>query len=121
MKLKDKKIILYKSVGVNSGGFVTYTYEPIHPGALWAYVRQTSASEFFAAAAHQMKEEMLFVVNWRADLSFPSGASLYVKYKGIWYDIERADTFEGYKQDVSLYAKTMSTPNAYKIRLYPGE
>ena len=107
MQLKDKKIILYKkSVVKDSEGFSTAKYAPIHSGRLWAYVRQLSASEFFAARAVQQIEEMLFTVNWRNDIS---AADCFIEYKGVFYNVTRVDTFEGYKQDLRVYAALLAT------------
>jgi SPP1 family predicted phage head-tail adaptor len=114
--LKDKKITIYKKIiGQNEIGDQIVAYQPIHPGKLWAYVRQLSAKEYFAAAAVQNKEEMLFTVNWRADIS----PKMYIEYKGVWYDIQRVDTFEGYKENLHLYAsQTLHSPGASDIIPY---
>lgn len=105
--LKDKKIILYKKTTVkDSAGFSTTKYIPIHAGKLWAYVRQLSANEFYAAKAVQQTEEMLFTVNWRDDVS---AADCFVEYKGVFYNIMRVDTFEGYKEDLKVYAARLAT------------
>jgi len=110
-KLKDKKIIIYKGTStVNQNGYTIMTYTPIHSGKLWAYVRQTSGGEFYAAMAQHVKEEMLFVVNWRADLDLSAAQSYFIEYKGTWYDVQRVDTYEGYKEDIQLYACSMKTP-----------
>ncbi len=116
--LKDKKITVYKKViGQNEIGDQVVAYQPIHPGKLWAYVRQLSAKEYFAAAAVQNKEEMLFTVNWRADIT----PQMYVEYKGVWYDIQRVDTFEGYKENLHLYASQMlQAPKESNIIPYEG-
>lgn len=99
--LKDKKITIYKTMGSqNEVGDWIANYQPIHPGRLWAYARQLSAKEYLAAAAVQNKEEMLFTVNWRADIT----PQMFIEYKGVWYDIKRVDTFEGYKESLHLYA-----------------
>ena len=106
---KDKKVIIYKT-------------DNIHPGKLWAYVRQQSASEYYAAKAVQVTEEILFVVNWRSDLITPDSTSLYIFYKGAWYDVQRIDTFEGYKEDLQIYAKLRSyAPDESEVFPYPGE
>ena len=114
--LKDKKITIYKKViGEGDMGDQIVAYQPIHRGKLWAYVRQLSAKEYFAAAAVQNKEEMLFTVNWRADIT----PQMYVEYKGVWYDIQRVDTFEGYKENLHLYAsQTLRPPGASDIIPY---
>jgi len=106
MQLKDKKIIVYsKNTIKDSEGFSTTKYKPIHAGRLWAYVRQLSASEFFAAKAVQQSEEMLFILNFRADLT----ALLFIEYRGVFYNITRVDTFEGYKEDLKVYAARLAT------------
>ena len=100
--LKDKKIILYRAQrSKDSAGFSTAKYIPIHAGRLWAYVRQLSASEFYAARAVQQTEEMLFAINWRDDVS---AVDCYIEYRGVFYNITRVDTYEGYKEDLKVYA-----------------
>jgi len=111
--LKDKKIIIYRAEHTkDKEGFSTAKYIPIHAGRLWAYVRQLSASEFYAAKAVQNSEEMLFVVNWREDVA----ADCFIGYKGVMYNVTRVDTFEGYKEDLKVYAaKLLSQPGEWDI------
>lgn len=114
---KDKKIIIYKETSTQDGsGYPIEAYTPIHAGKLWAYVRQQSASEYYAAHAVQITEDMLFVVNWRADLITNQTLSLYILYKGLWYNVQRIDTFEGYKEDLQIYGKLVRTPDAGSIK-----
>lgn len=63
------------------------------------YLTSRQVKEVFAAATTNYKEEVLFVVNYRTDLTTAHA----VRYKGILYDITRIDTFEGYKEDLTLY------------------
>jgi len=99
MKLKDKKIeILAVRHIVDNEGFSTETLEPIAP-PLWAYFRQLSGKEVFAAATTNYKEEVLFTVNYRADITNTN----VVRYGDVLYDITRVDVFEGYKADLTLY------------------
>jgi SPP1 family predicted phage head-tail adaptor len=101
MKLKDKKIEILRPVVVRDNeGFSTETLEPIAP-PVWAYFRQLSGNEVFAAATTNYKEEVLFQVNYRPGLD----NTHIIRYKGVLYDITRVDTFEGYKADLTLYAK----------------
>jgi SPP1 family predicted phage head-tail adaptor len=103
--LKDKKVILYKTERIKDDeGFATTFYRPIHAGKLWAYFRHLSGNEFFASMTVNMKEEVLFSINWREDLN---PLTNFISYKGIFYNITRIDTFEGYKQDIKLYATRM--------------
>lgn len=101
-QLKDKKIqILGVIVTSQPGDMPTESWAPIHTGTLWAYVRQLSAKEYYSAMAIQAGEEMLFVINWRDDIKSTGNM---IKYKGRYYDIKRIDTYEGYKQDLKIYA-----------------
>ena len=100
-KLKDKKVIIYQEVYEPTLPYVDKrAYRPVHPGKLWAYIRQLSAGEFYAAKAVQQTEEVIFTVNYRPDIS----QKCAVSYKGVFYDITRVDTFEGYKDNLHLYA-----------------
>ena len=40
------------------------------PTPIWAYFRQLSGEEYYAAAAIQVTEEVLFRINWRDDISY---------------------------------------------------
>lgn len=99
MKLKDKKIELLQQVTTRDNeGFAQTTLEPICP-PLWAYFRQLSGKEVFAAATVNYKEEVLFQINYRTDLTTAN----VVRYNGTLYNITRIDIFEGYKKDLTLY------------------
>jgi len=101
MKLKDKKIEILRVISTkDADGFSVETYEPIHPGRLWAYFRHLSGQEIYASGATFAKEQVLFVINWRGDVD----ARHIVRYGARLYDITRVDCFEGYRADLSLYA-----------------
>lgn len=101
MKLKDKKIeILAVQNDVNENGYAVETLKPICP-PVWAYFRHLSGKEYFAANAEQVKEEVLFQVNYRAGLD----TTHVIRYNGVLWDITRVDTFEGYKADLKLYCR----------------
>ncbi len=100
MKLKDKKIELLRQVHTRDGmGITTTTLESM--GTVWAYFRHLSGKEVFAAATVNYKEEVLFQVNYRTDLTTAN----VIRYNGRLYNITRFDIFEGYKQDLTLYCK----------------
>ena len=101
MKLKDKKIELLaeKSV-INENGYPETKLVEICP-PVWAYFRHLSGNEYYSANAEQVKEEVLFQVNWRDDLN----TRVIVRYGGVLWDITRIDTFEGRKEDLKLYCK----------------
>ena len=101
MKLKDKKIGLLQQVHKRDEmGITKTTLEPVE--TLWAYFRHLSGKEIFAAATTNYKEEVLFQVNYRPDIS----TTHVIRYKGALYYITRVDTFEGYKTDIVLYCKS---------------
>ena len=101
MKLKDKKIELLATVStVTENGYAEQTLQPICP-PVWAYFRHLSGKEYYAANAEHVQEEVMFQVNYRADLS----TAHVIRYNGVMYDITRTDTYEGRKEDLKLYCK----------------
>lgn len=99
--LKDKKIEILAVIDTSQpGDMPSESWAPIHEGTLWAYVRQLSAKEYYSAMAAQSSEEMLFIINWRDDIT----SANMIKFKGRYYNIKRIDTYEGYKQDLKIYA-----------------
>ena len=85
---------------VQYNGYTTKVTEPVALN-VWAYFRQLSGKEILAAAAYRYDEEVLFTINYRAGLT----TACYVEYNGVKYSVTRIDTFEGYKQDITLYCK----------------
>lgn len=112
--MKDKKICIYRRSFEEGelGQFSEERYTKIHEGKLWAHYRQTSAKEFFDACAIQYKEEAIFTINWRADISAKTDVILYNHHV---YDINRVDDYEGYKRELIIGAKRSSrdVPEAY--------
>ena len=101
MKLKDKKIeILAVTHTQDPEGYSIETLTPISP-PMWAYFRQLSGKEVYAAMSVQATEEVLFIIGYRTGIT----TAHIVRFRGVDYDITRVDTFEGYKQDLTLYAK----------------
>ncbi|MEG2361400.1 MAG: head-tail adaptor protein [Christensenella sp.] len=101
MKLKDKKIeILGETYIINENGYPETILQAVCPPA-WAYFRQLSGKEIFAESAVNSVEEALFIINWRADIT----PAHVIRYNDALWDIKRVDTFEGYKADLTVYAK----------------
>lgn len=100
MKLKDKKIEILesKTVGDKIGN---HTKQLVPVATIWAYFRQLSGDEVFAAAQVKVEESVLFRINYRDDISTAN----VIKYKDTLYNITRIDTYEGYKNDLTLYCK----------------
>ena len=80
--------------------FGTTTLEPVS-APVWAYFREFLGKEVFAAATTNYKEEVLFTVNFHPEIT----NTHVIRYNGVLYDITRVDTFEGYKEDITLYCK----------------
>lgn len=108
MKLKDKKIRILQYIhSTDEYGFGLDEWKPIHNGKLWAYYRQLSGNEFYAAAMVNASEEVVFTINHRTDVT----TEMLVEYKGKFYDITRVDNYEGYTDDISLYCKLSNDQN----------
>ena len=104
MYLKDKKIELLQAVNtINENGYAEETLKQICP-PVWAYYRNLSGKEYYAANAEQVQEEVLFVINYRADIT----TALLIRFNGALWDITRVDNYEGYKGDLKLYCKRKS-------------
>lgn len=116
--MKDKQIKLIKRTAAsNAGGYARVTYQYMTEGFIWAYTRQLSQDQMYAAHAHMTEEERFFVVNYRNDLK------LYdmVEYKGVFYSITRLDTQDDYNTDLFIYvekAKPGDYPRAGSILPY---
>ena len=99
MKLKDKKIEVRQQVTTRDSGGFAQTILQLVSAPAWAYFRQLSGKEVFAAATTNYKQEVLFTINYHTDITNAHVAC----YNGVLYDIIRVDTFEGYKEDLTLY------------------
>lgn len=98
--LKDKKISI---MAVQDSGPMPGSGEiaPIPGGEnIWAYYRQASAEEFYDAGLAGYKVEAIFEINWRDDIK----NYMLIRYKGKDYNITRIDDFEGYKENLTIYA-----------------
>ncbi len=120
MKLKDKKIMIYGGgvVGYDPANQPIMGWKPIHPGKLWAYFRQLSAKEYFAGVQVQYEETCLFRINYRDDVQ----PTHLIFFNDEWFDIGRIDVFEGYKDDITIYAKTAkNVPKPGDLVPYEGD
>ena len=70
---------------------------------IWAYYRQASANEYNSAAAiYDYRVDAIFKISWR-DID----NTMIIVFRGQRYGITRIDDFEGYKQDLTIYAHTI--------------
>lgn len=100
MKLKDKKIeILENKIIVDRIGNHVSQLVPV--ATVWAYSRQLSGDEVFAAARVNVTENVLFQISYRANIT----TAHVIRFRGVLYNITRVDVYEGYKNDLILYCK----------------
>ena len=101
MKLKDKKIEICEyqyttdAIGNHKKTLITVA-------KVWAYFRQLSGKEIETGISTKTNETVLFQIGYRADIK----TTHVIRYKGVLYDITRVDVFEGYKSDLTIYAKS---------------
>lgn len=106
--LKDKKIIIYQQINTGKpGGIPVLGYKPIHPGKLWAYVRQLSEKELYYSSGKYTQETMIFEINWRNMRPNIIRLEPCIEYRGIFYEVRRIDTFEGYKDFLKITASEL--------------
>lgn len=106
--LKDKKIRIQKPVTTGSGASKVTTWVDLGnaadtdpPRYLWAYFRHMSQKEMLLSMAQTYISDVLFTINWRADVY----AGQRVVYGGMNYQIVNVDNFEGNKTDLKVYGK----------------
>jgi SPP1 family predicted phage head-tail adaptor len=106
--VKDKKITILneqETGEMDEYGDPIKAWLPISGGAnIWAYFRHLSGNEFFGAMMVNSKEEVLFEINWRNDIE----TYMRIEYKGKQYRITRIDNYEGYKNDLKIYAYNLN-------------
>lgn len=122
--LKDKRIeVLYKVAGRDSAGFDINGYMPIidtPDGKQWGYFRSLGGSLYWAAAATQVKADVMAVVAYSDFLArFRWIEKIYIRYGGRLYQATRIDTFEGYKRDLTIYAQLVNTTDAASLDMLP--
>ena len=110
VRLKDKKIVIYKKVIIyNTHGFRSEGYMPIYDPEvvpnLWAYFKQLSADLLYKNNTTSTKEDCFFRVNRSHYLRNADATDLVIEYNDRVYQITRIDPYEDYNRDLSLYAK----------------
>jgi len=102
-EIKDKKIAIYEIVPKrDTEGNEIKAKKYIHSKVgLWAYVREMSEREKFAAKAAGAELSTIFKVNYNKKIK----AGQYLEFKGDTFLIESVDGFEYYKRDLTLNAK----------------
>lgn len=122
--LKDKRLeVLCKVHTTDSAGFDVDGYMPITDtpdGKQWAYFRSLGGSLYWAAAATQVKADIMAVVaysDWLAAMRWLE--KIYIRFNGRLYQATRVDTYEGYKRDLTIYAQLVNTTDAASLDILP--
>lgn len=97
-KLKDKKIKLYNYVETVDEMEQT-TQGPSYAGEIWAYYRQIGGSEYIEQHKTEVREDAVFVIGHRTDVT----AHSIITYKDKVYEVTRTDDYEGYIEDMHVY------------------
>lgn len=102
-EIKDKRIAVY-SIGTgrdlreNECKVKRYIHGR---DGLWAYVRELTEREKFAAKAAGSEQSTVFKVNYNARLK----AGQHLEFRGETFVIKSVDGFEYYKRDLTLRAE----------------
>lgn len=103
---KDKKVKLMKGTTTRDKyGNSVRAYRYLTAAAIWAYARQLSQDQKFAAAQYGDHETRLFVLNYRTDLEVYD----FIEYRGEFYEITRLDTQDDYNGELFVYVKEAAT------------
>ena len=98
--LKDKKInIIKQSQERDNYGELIDVLITVAEN-IWAYYRHLSGREIYAAMTIDAQEEVVFEIGWRNDID----TTMKIQYRGDIYNITRIDDYEGYKNDLKVFA-----------------
>lgn len=115
---KDKQVKLIRRYSRNTpAGYPNPRYQYMTPSPIWAYTRQLSQDQKYAAHAYMTEEDRYFVLNYRNDLKVYD----LIEYKGTFYSITRLDTENDYNTELFVYveqAKPGDTPKPSEIIPY---
>ena len=102
-EIKDKKIAVYSvetGRDLNSNEIKVKRY--IHDrNGLWAFARELSEKEKFAAKAAGAEQSILFKINYNKRIK----AGLYLEFRGDTFVIKSVDGYQWYERDLTLRAE----------------
>jgi SPP1 family predicted phage head-tail adaptor len=102
MKVKDKKIKVYRKVVTGTGVHEGISYKALYPAPLWAYYRDLSTKELYAARACTSKSTCIFTVNYHPEIQIYD----VIDFNGEKYKVDETDRFERGKHDIKLTCST---------------
>ena len=102
-EIKDKKIRIYnveadRDLWQNERKVKRYIHDR---NGLWAYARELSEREKFAAKAAGSEQSIVFKINYNNRVK----AGLHLEFGGDTFVIKSVDGFEYYKHDLTLRAE----------------
>lgn len=103
-RLKDKKISLAANTSTVDNEGIPHDTTAYFAQGIWAYVRQIDQTKRASSVVPYSEEEYVFYINWRDDLDVDG--TLWLVWNSKVYEVTRVDTYEQYKRDMALYAKT---------------
>ena len=117
-QIKDKKIAVYSvetGRDLNGNEIKVKRYIHTHNG-LWAYARELSEKEKFAAKAAGAEQSILFKVNYNKRIR----AGLRLDFRGGTFVIQSVDGYEFYERDLTLRAERVKA-EVYDAEEYPDD
>ncbi len=101
MKLRDERIEIFENtVWIDDVGNHTNSFHLLT--TCWAYVRQLSGQEVFAAGQVGQEEEILFEVSMRDGLDPQKN---FIRWRSTRYNITRIDQYDRRHLVMRIYAK----------------
>ena len=106
--IKDKRISIFElAVERSPKGYEQRVKRPVtKTEKVWAYARELTDKEKFAAKSAGVEQSILFKVAYSAAIK----AGQYIEFRGSYYRIVSIDKFEFYKRDLSLRAIECGLP-----------
>ena len=117
-KIKDKKIQIYQEETLRDKfGSPIGTGLVLKHNDIWAYVRQTSASEYWQ---NEYLSSQVYIVDLLITINYRKGLNndMIIRYNDKLYSIQRLDYFEGYKEDILISVKTYKDITDRDIKQY---
>lgn len=104
-KIKDKKIGFFEIVSERDlNGNEVKVKRYIHDiNRLYAYVRELSEREKFAAKAVGSEQSIIFIVNYNSRIK----VGQCIEFRGDTYEIVSIDGYEYYRRDLTLRANSV--------------
>jgi len=109
-EVKDKKVKIYRVETARKKGHEIKIKRYIHDeksGGLWAYVRDLTDRERFAALAVQVEQTIVFKITHNKKIA---EGGFYIEFGGATYKAASTDNFEFYKTDLVFKGERCEMP-----------